>query len=88
MPGAVKPWWMSLQVCVPIDPELAWEFDPDSVPTVASLLAQLNTNNKGAAAAGTGVGAGRKGLVAVHREGSGSCALWQAMACFQGRVGI
>ena len=27
---------------MPIDPELAWEFDPEAVPTVASLLGQLN----------------------------------------------
>ena len=42
------------QVCVPIDPELAWEFDPDAVPTVASLLTQLNSSkgNAGAAAVG------------------------------------
>lgn len=29
---------------MPIDPEAAWEFDPDAVPTVASLLGQLNAN--------------------------------------------
>lgn len=33
---------MILQVCVPIDPELADSFDPvDGVPTVSQLLGEL-----------------------------------------------
>lgn len=32
----------AVQVCVPIDPELADEFDPvDGVPTVSQLLSEL-----------------------------------------------
>ena len=31
-----------LQVCVPIDPAAAAEFDPDAVPTVGGLLNELN----------------------------------------------
>lgn len=30
------------KVCVPIDPDAAWEFDPDAVTTVASLLTQVS----------------------------------------------
>lgn len=30
------------KVCVPIDPESAWEFDPDDVPTVQQLLQEIN----------------------------------------------
>jgi hypothetical protein len=30
------------KVCVPIDPEAAWEFDPDDVPTVQQLLQEIN----------------------------------------------
>ena len=29
------------KVCVPIDPKHAFEFDPDTVPTVESLLKEL-----------------------------------------------
>lgn len=29
-------------MCVPIDPEAAWEFDPGAVPSVGALLGQLN----------------------------------------------
>lgn len=32
------------KVCVPIDPEKAWQFDPEGVCTVGSLLNQLNTS--------------------------------------------
>ncbi|PSC73481.1 DNA primase small subunit [Micractinium conductrix] len=39
------------KVCVPIDPENAWEFDPEGVATVGSLLNQLNSMTSGAAAA-------------------------------------
>lgn len=38
------------KVCVPINPAAVWEFDPDGVCTVGSLLNQLNTSNKEAAA--------------------------------------
>jgi hypothetical protein len=30
------------KVCVPIDPDTAWEFDPDDVPTVQQLLQEIN----------------------------------------------
>jgi DNA primase small subunit len=30
------------KVCVPIDPDAAWEFDPDDVPTVQQLLQEIN----------------------------------------------
>jgi DNA primase small subunit len=29
------------KVCVPIDPEAAWEFDPEEVPTVQQLVQEL-----------------------------------------------
>ena len=29
------------KVCVPIDPEAAWDFDPDNVPTVQQLVQEL-----------------------------------------------
>lgn len=32
-----------LQVCVPLDPDQAMDFDPDTVPTVGGLLNELNT---------------------------------------------
>ena len=36
-------WYLYLQVCVPIDPETAEQFDPvDGVPTVAELLTELD----------------------------------------------
>ena len=35
--------YLYLQVCVPIDPETAEQFDPvDGVPTVAELLTELD----------------------------------------------
>ncbi|KAL4856707.1 DNA primase small subunit [Chlorella vulgaris] len=37
------------KVCVPIDPEAAWEFDPETVCTVGGLLNQLNSNSAAAA---------------------------------------
>ena len=37
------------KVCVPIDPESAWEFDPDCVCTVGGLLNQLNMSSTAAA---------------------------------------
>lgn len=37
------------KVCVPIDPEAAWEFDPDTVCTVGGLLNQLNSGSAAAA---------------------------------------
>lgn len=30
------------KVCVPIDPAAAWDFDPDEVPTVQQLVAEMN----------------------------------------------
>ncbi|KAK9824453.1 hypothetical protein WJX72_010358 [[Myrmecia] bisecta] len=33
------------KVCVPIHPERAFDFDPDTVPTVAQLLTELDSNN-------------------------------------------
>eukprot|EP00951_Prasinocladus_malaysianus_P000635 scaffold4532_cov41-Prasinocladus_malaysianus.AAC.1 len=36
------------KVCVPIDPETAWEFDPMSVPTVSQLLEELNQSDSDA----------------------------------------
>lgn len=39
------------KVCVPIDPDHAWEFDPDAVCTVGGLLNQLNSGSGGAAQA-------------------------------------
>ncbi|GAB4814860.1 hypothetical protein N2152v2_001906 [Parachlorella kessleri] len=42
------------KVCVPIDPELAWEFDPDAVPTVAGLLGQLNSSRGSGSSGSTG----------------------------------
>ncbi|KAL4423871.1 hypothetical protein ABPG75_001172 [Micractinium tetrahymenae] len=36
------------KVCVPIDPDHAWEFDPDAVCTVGGLLNQLNSSSGGA----------------------------------------
>ena len=30
------------QVCVPMDPAMIWDFDPEAVPTVAQLLRELN----------------------------------------------
>lgn len=39
------------RVCVPIDPAAAWEFDPEAVPTVGGLLAQLNAAGRGDAGA-------------------------------------
>lgn len=43
------------KVCVPIDPEHAWEFDPDTVCTVGGLLNQLNSGAAAAAQVGLGV---------------------------------
>jgi hypothetical protein len=40
------------KVCVPIDPEAAWEFDPDTVCTVGGLLNQLNSGSAAAAQVG------------------------------------
>ncbi|KAI7838794.1 hypothetical protein COHA_007409 [Chlorella ohadii] len=37
------------KVCVPIDPDAAWEFDPDTVCTVGGLLNQLNSGSAAAA---------------------------------------
>lgn len=34
-----------LQVCVPLDPATADDFNPDTVPTVGSLLNELNANS-------------------------------------------
>jgi DNA primase small subunit len=31
------------KVCVPIEPEHVWEFDPDGGPTVSHLIKQLET---------------------------------------------
>mmetsp|Transcript_14935 Transcript_14935/g.45078 ORF Transcript_14935/g.45078 Transcript_14935/m.45078 type:complete len:124 (-) Transcript_14935:30-401(-) len=31
------------KVCVPLDPDQAMDFDPDTVPTVGGLLNELNT---------------------------------------------
>ena len=36
---------MCLQVCVPIDPDAAWEFDPDEVPTVHDLIGELKAGS-------------------------------------------
>ncbi len=58
---------------MPIDPELAWEFDPDEVPTVASLLTQLNNSSKGAGAGAVGA------WLRCARASMGCCALlWEA----------
>lgn len=37
------------KVCVPIDPECAWEFDPETVCTVGGLLNELNSGSAAAA---------------------------------------
>jgi hypothetical protein len=49
------------KVCVPIDPEQAWQFDPDAVPTVQQLVQELGeqqqaTGSPAASAAKVGVG--------------------------------
>ena len=36
------------KVCVPLDPATADAFDPEAVPTVGSLLNELNANGSGA----------------------------------------
>ena len=36
-----------MQVCVPIDPCEAADFDPETVPTVSKLLTELNHNASG-----------------------------------------
>ena len=37
----------SLQVCVPIDPKAAWDFDPDEVPTVHDLIDEVKAGASG-----------------------------------------
>ncbi len=39
-----------MQVCVPLDPAAAWEFDPEEVATVSQLLAELEAANAAMAA--------------------------------------
>lgn len=65
---------------MPIDPEQAWEFDPDAVPTVASLLTQLNQGTGGAAvrAVGPSVCSVEQAIVALAACQSFSC----SAACF------
>lgn len=36
------------KVCVPIDPEQAWQFDPDAVPTVQQLVQELGEQQQAA----------------------------------------
>ncbi|WIA32790.1 hypothetical protein OEZ86_005973 [Tetradesmus obliquus] len=38
------------KVCVPIDPEAAWDFDPDDVPTVQQLVQEINEQQQDAGA--------------------------------------
>ena len=52
------------QVCVPLDPVTVWDFDPDAVPTVASLLAELDA--KGEAAAGPQVRQARLSISSLY----------------------
>lgn len=36
------------KVCVPIDPEQAWQFDPEAVPTVQQLVQELGEQQQAA----------------------------------------
>ncbi len=40
-------------MCVPLDPATADEFNPEAVPTVGSLLNELNANGSGGKVRGT-----------------------------------
>jgi hypothetical protein len=49
------------QVCVPIDPASPFAFDPETVPTVASLLAELQQPQPHHAGGAAGAAAGPSG---------------------------
>ena len=34
-----------MQVCVPIDPDSAWDFDPEDVPTVHDLIREVKAGS-------------------------------------------
>ena len=51
------------KVCVPIDPEAAWDFDPDNVPTVQQLVQELAEQQQQAAAGDGAAGAKVSGLL-------------------------
>ena len=40
-----------MQVCVPMDPEEVWDFDPEEVPTVQQLLREADAGPKAAGGA-------------------------------------
>lgn len=56
---------------MPIDPDCAWEFDPDAVCTVGGLLNQLNSSSGGGAQASAppgGACARARGVCAAARK--------------------
>lgn len=71
------------QVCVPLDPAAAWDFDPEQVATVSDLLRELEAADA-AAAGGSPAPGPTPGAAGAGAPGWARTALAGAVATFRG----
>jgi hypothetical protein len=75
------------KVCVPIDPAAAWDFDPETVPTVQQLVKELADQQQAAGAdAPSKVGATSTCVFpAMHNPAGVHCTILNF--CMHGQIG-